>query len=172
MAVESRGLRGYEMQKRSPPPFGFSLPPSLPPLFRRLSRTLSRSVLFEVPRAARGPKNGPSKKCKRRVPSGPSWPLFVRGGRGWNERARTWTNHRRVRSGRDEEEKRNNEPSRTRERWSEPGHREKRDEGQKEKRERERERMNARCLQGANKNSNRTFRSSPMLLLDLLSLRP
>ena len=80
--VESRGLRGYEMQKRSPPPFGFSLPPPLPPRHLPLAVCPVRSrVLFES--SARGTRTEEWAKQKMQAAStfGPSWPLFVRGGK-------------------------------------------------------------------------------------------
>lgn len=153
------------MQKRSPPPFSFSLlsllslslsGAHLP--FPNVSHSLSRSVLSRLS-AARGPKNGASKKCE--YPSVHLASLRSREEKvGTREHAPGQTIGAFEADGTEKREKRNNE-SRTRRRRREKSVREKR-----------RGRMNARCLRGANKNSNRTFRSSSMLLLDLLSLRP
>lgn len=126
--------------------------------FPNVSHSLSRSVLSRLS-AARGPKNGASKKCE--YPSVHLASLRSREEKvGTREHAPGQTIGAFEADGTEKREKRNNE-SRTRRRRREKSVREKR-----------RGRMNARCLRGANKNSNRTFRSSSMLLLDLLSLRP
>ena len=72
--------------------------PSLPERF-------SFPLAFRSFEVERGTRTEEWSKQKMRVPFGPSCLSPFARREGWNERARTWTNHRRVRSGRDGEER-------------------------------------------------------------------
>lgn len=81
-------------------PYSLSLwrAPSLPERF-------SFPLAFRSFEVERGTRTEEWSKQKMRVPFGPSCLSPFARREGWNERARTWTNHRRVRSGRDGEER-------------------------------------------------------------------
>lgn len=136
------------MQKRSPPSFGSSLPSPFP----RPSVCLVRSRVLFFRSSARGTRAEEWSKQKMRVPSVHLGLSSLT--RRRLERESTHLDKPSKRTGR-----RNLTTNLERD-------------GDRANKDPKRGRMNARCLQGANKNSNRTFRSSSMLLLDLLSLRP
>lgn len=143
------GVTGLRDAKKVSSPFSFlASSPSLSPSFSLAFHP------FEVPR---GTRTEEWSRQKMRVPSVHLASPPSRAQRS-KERARTWTNHPRVRS-EPRGEKRSVTTSLARERDATSSGRENRGE-QGPERERERGRTNARCLRGANKNSNRTFRSS------------